>query len=95
MGTLCTESNQEGAKCIATVAAIFSKCADSGECNICALGVGCLDWLERAPVVFGIRHHSVMGSLLHDLPVGHVLLAIEQFSRKTVANMKAVGCLLD
>ncbi len=69
MGAIRAQSSEEGTKCRATVAALFGERANSGECDLRAVGVDCLEWLEGTSVVFGIGHHSVVESLLHDSPI--------------------------
>lgn len=73
MGTLCVQSSEEGAECRATMAAIFGQWADSGKCDLRALGAGGVEWLEGSSVVLGIGHDDVVGALLHDSPIGRVL----------------------
>ncbi len=63
--------------------------ADSGGIVVCAFGAGCLEWVEIASLVFGDGYHRVMGSLLHDSPIGSVLWTGSAF---VVARVRTWEC---
>ena len=71
------------------MAAIFGQSANSSHSVVCASGIGCLKSLEGTSIVFGIGHHRVVGSLLHDSPIGGLLWKSSAF---VVAGVGAWQC---
>lgn len=61
----------------------------AGEPDVCAIGNRRVKRMERSSSIPGSRHHRLVGSLLHDSPVRHLLWSC---SAVVVARFRAWQC---